>query len=304
MHNLNDSLDYGNLLVFEQIFLERNATRAGRKLGLSQPAVSHALGRLRARFDDALFVRSRNGMVPTPRAERMAPLVSELLQRARALAAPIEFRAADLVRTFVVAGPDLFELLLLPQIMTLLEAEAPHVDVVSRPVDRDTGDALRDGRIDLVFGVLGTLPLEAHTQHLFDDDFVCVLRKGHPKAAKKMSLETFVSLSHVLISPRNEPGSAVDTALAKMGKSRRIAVRTHSFMAAPRVIATTDFVLSGPKRVLVPMAKDHGLVAMSPPVALRGFSAHQAWHPRQQDDEVHRWFRNVVRRAAAKGGAR
>lgn len=291
-------LDLDLLRVFDHLHRERHLTRAARLVGLSQPAMSRALARLREVFGDPLFVRTPRGMLPTTRAEELAPEVRELLRRASALVRPAALEPQTLERDFVVAGVDFLEADLLPRLVRLLAEEAPRATLTSRPLGPDASDALASGRADLAIGVRTTLPADAMTTHLFDDGFVCVVREGHPSVGRTLSLARFVALSHLLISPRGEPGSPVDTALAALGKSRRIAVRTHTFLSAPLVVAQTDLVLTGPRRVLVPMAAALGLRLLPPPVELRTFAVHMAWHPRVQHDPAHAWLRGLVKRAA------
>jgi len=292
------SLDLDLLRVFDQLHRDRHLTRAARQLGLSQPAVSRALGRLRDALGDPLFVRAPRGVLATPRAEALAPEIREILARIAQLGRPGSFEPARLERTLQVGAVDFREAVLLPTLAGLLVAEAPRVSVSSRPLGADTGDALASGRLDLAIGVRSALPPDAMTTQILEEDFVCVVRDGHPTVKRKLSLETFVQLAHVLIAPRGEPGSPVDELLAKRGLTRHVAVRTHTFLAAPLLVARTDLILTGPRRVLVPMAKPHGLRVLAPPIEVRGFAVHAAWHPRVQHDPVHVWLRELVRRAA------
>jgi DNA-binding transcriptional LysR family regulator len=291
-------LDLDLLRVFDHLHRERHLTRAARLVGLSQPAVSRALARLREVFGDPLFVRTPRGMLPTSRAEQLAPEVREVLLRASALVRPAAFEPRTLERDFVITGVDFLEADLMPRLARLLAEEAPGATIVSRPLGADASEALAAGRADLAIGVRPTLPADVMTTHLFDDGFVCVVREGHPTVKRTLSLARYAELSHVLISPRGEPGSPVDTALAALGKTRRIAVRTHTFLSAPLIVAQTDLVLTGPRRVLVPMAAALGLRLLPPPVALRTFAVHMAWHPRVQHDPAHAWLRGLVKRAA------
>jgi DNA-binding transcriptional LysR family regulator len=286
------------LRVLDHLHRERHVTRAARTLGLSQPAVSRALARLRDVFGDPLFVRAPRGIVPTPRADEIAPEVREVLRRAEALVRPPELAPASLERTFVVGSVDFVEAELLPRLASLFEVEAPRASVTSRPLGSDASEALATGRLDLAVGVKPTLPRDAITTHLFDDTFVCAVREGHPTVRRALSLETFTKVSHVLIAPRGEPGSPVDTELARLGLTRHVALRTSTFLSAPLIVASTDLVLTGPRRVLVPMAARLGLRLVAPPLELRGFSVHAAWHPRVQNEPAHAWFRGVVKRAA------
>jgi DNA-binding transcriptional LysR family regulator len=286
------------LRVFHALHTEQHVTRAARSVGLSQPALSRALGRLRACFDDPLFVRTPRGMLPTPRAEQLAPAIDDVLGRARALGHPVASSPRALQRNFVLGSVDFAESVLLPRLLELCAQEAPGVSITSRPLGPDAADALAAGRLDLTIGVRAALPVGTTIKHLFDDDFVCVVREGHPKVKRSLSLATFAALDHVLIAPRGEPGSPVDTALAAQGLTRRVAVRTHTFLAAPLIVAQTDLVLTGPERVLVPMAKHHGLRLLPPPVELRGFAVYQAWHPRMQHDPAHVWLRGLLERVS------
>jgi DNA-binding transcriptional LysR family regulator len=300
MRPMHDAPDFELLRVFDHLYRFRHLTRASRQLGLSQPAVSRALSRLRLTFDDPLFVKTGAGMAPTPRAEQVAADVREVLRRAAALIQPTEFTPSTLERTFAIGTVDYLEVDVLPRILRALADEAPNVSVASRPLGLDASEALLHGRLDLAVGLRRQLPAEAMAQQLFEDDFVCAVREGHPTVKRSLSLQRFVELGHILIAPRGEPGSVVDSALEQLGLVRRIAVRTHTFLGAPTIAAQTDYVLTGPRRVVLPMAAKYGLRTFAPPLELAPFAVHQAWHPRVQDDPAHSWFRALVHRCAAE----
>ena len=300
MHVMHDAPDLELLRVFDQLFRFRHLTRASRQLGLSQPAVSRSLARLRTLFGDPLFVKTHAGMLPTPRAELLAVGVSDVLQRAQALMLPTEFERETLTRTFVIGSVDYLEADVLPRVLSAMAIEAPSVSIVSRPLLVDAAEALSSGRIDLAIGLRQQMPPDAVAQQLFEDGFVCAVREGHPSVKRTLSLQRFVELGHILIAPRGEPGSSVDTALAAQGLSRRIAVRTHTFLAAPMIAAQTDYVLTGPRRIVMPMAAKYGLRTFTPPVTVMPFTIHQAWHPRVHDDPAHAWFRGLVLRCATE----
>jgi len=249
---------------------------------------------MRGVFDDELFVRGPRGMVPTPRAEALGVEVREVLERAAQLLRARELDPGTLERTFVVGTTDFVEGVALPCVVSELGRIAPRVSVTVRPTPVDPADALAAGAIDLLLALPSALPRDTMQQHLFDDGFHCVVRKGHPRVGKRMTLDVYTRLSHVLIAPRGEPGSAVDAALARLGRTRTIAVRTNSFLAAPRIVADSDLVLTAPSRLLAPLADLYGLRLLEPPVELANFSVHQAWHPRVHHDPVHAWFRGVV----------
>lgn len=300
MRTMHEPLDLDLLRVFDHLHRERHLTRAALRAGLSQPAMSRALGRLRRVFGDPLFVRTARGMTPTPRAEELAGGVKALLERATALVRPPEFDPQTLERTFVVASSDFVDAVLLPSIAARLEERAPGVTVVTRPIAADTPEMLADGRIDLVVGVPASVPPDCMTTHLFDERFVCVVRQDHPAVRRALTLAHFVALRHVLIAPRGEPGGIVDRALERLGLTRQVVMRTHSFLSSPLVAAGSDLVLTGPSRVLLPMAKPFGLRVLRPPIDLPGFAVQQGWHPRVQHDPAHAWFREVVRGAVRR----
>jgi DNA-binding transcriptional LysR family regulator len=297
-HDVAKAVDVELLRLFDALHRERHVTRAARVSGLSQPAMSRALGRMRAAWGDELFVRTPSGMVPTPRADELAPAVRRVLEGVLALARPATFDPAKLVRDFAIAAVDMFDADMLPRLARALEKTS--VNVALRPLTPDSGELLARGALDLVIGVRPSLPADAIATHLFDEDFVCAVRRDHPRVGRKLSLSTFVELPHLLIAPRGDPGSTVDAALAARGLRRRVAVRTHTFQSAPLVVARSDLVLTAPRRLLAPVAKAFGLRLLPPPIELRSFGVFQAWHPRVQNDPMHAWFRGIVA-AAARG---
>ncbi len=285
------------LRVFEALHRERQVTRAARVVGLSQPAMSRALVRMRDALGDQLFVRSTRGMLPTPRAEVLAPAIRRVLEGVEALRVPGPFDPATLVRTFTVGAVDFFDTDLLPEVARTLKT-APGVSVSTRPLGADSGDNLKTGQLDLIVGVRQVIPPDAMIQHLFDEGFVCAVRRGHPVVKNKLTLAMFVELSHLLIAPRGEPGGPVDDALAKRGLARRVAVLTHTFQSAPLIVSRSDLVLTAPRRIVAPVAKAFGLRMFEPPLPVPPFGVYQAWHPRVQDDPAHTWFRRVIAASA------
>lgn len=295
---MNDSPSLELLRCFAELHRERHLTRAARRVRLSQPAMSRALGRLREVFGDELFVRTPRGMLPTPRADALAPQIEAVLAAASALVQPVDLDPARLARQFTIATADMYEAYLVPPLAEALAKAAPGVTLMTRPVNEQTADALVAGRIDLLIGVAAALPADAMRAKLFDDLFVCVVRDGHPAVGKQLSIEKYCELSHVQIAPRGEAGGIVDTMLAARGLARRVVVRTHGFLSAPAIVASSDLVLTGPSRVLGPFAARFGLRLLDPPLQLPGFSTWQGWHPRMHEDPAHAWFRAQVAAAA------
>jgi DNA-binding transcriptional LysR family regulator len=298
MHMTHDVPDLELLRCFATLHHERHLSRAATRLGLSQPAMSRALGRLRDTFGDPLFVRTPRGMLPTSRADVLAPQVLAVLDAADALIRPVAFDPATLVRTLVIGTTDFPDADLMPRLVELLAREAPGVAVHTRPLGDDAGDALAVGRLDMMIGVREIVPADARVTKLYDEHFVCAVRRDHPRVGKRLSLERFVELPHLLIAPAGNPGSRVDSILAARGLSRRVVVRVHTFMSAPAIVACSNLVLTAPCRVVKPVARQFRLRLFPPPLDVPAFSVFIAWHARVQDDPAHAWFRAAVVRAS------
>jgi DNA-binding transcriptional LysR family regulator len=297
------AFDLNLLLVFDALWTERHVTRAARRVGLTQPAMSHALKRLRASFEDPLFQTTRRGLVPTTRAFALAgPLGAALATVRDAVEGGRPFTPAALQRTFTIGTSDYAELVLLPRLAAYLQRHAPGVELVVRPAASDMQRALASGEHDLVVGPVGERNEGVLGTELFHERFVCLLRGGHPAARQKLTLERFLALSHVLISPLGAGEAVVDVELRRLGKARRVAVRVPHFLSAPLVVAESDYIITLPERVAQALAASHGLVVRAPPLTLPGFVLSQLWHSRNDAEPAQRWLRDAVARVAA--GAR
>jgi DNA-binding transcriptional LysR family regulator len=295
----NDTPSLDLLRCFAVLHAERHVTRAAHKAGLSQPSMSRALDRLREVFDDALFVRTQRGMLPTARADLLAPQVQAVLDAAGALIRPVAFDPATLVRTFTIGTTDFPDVDLMPRLVALLAREAPNVTIQTRPLN-DLGDALATGRLDLMISVRDAIPRDARITKLYDAGFVCAVRRNHPRVGKRLTLERYCELPHLLIAPAGNPGSRVDSLLAARGLARRVVVRVHTFLSAPAIVASSDLVLTAPSRVLEPVARPFRLRLLPPPLAVPDISLFVAWHPRVDDDPAHAWFRGMLVRASQR----
>lgn len=298
MHNVHlETLDLNLLFALRALLAERHVTRAAARVGLSQPAMSHALGRLRVALSDPLLVRTADGLVRTPRADALAePLERILEDLARVLAPPKPFDPESDARQFRIAALDYVGLVLVPKLVARLRSEAPNVDLRIENQTDASPDDLSRGRLDAILGVTGTVTdAQGFSKvRLLSDDFVCVVRTGHPRVGKTLSLDLWTSLPHALIAPRGATGSVVDAALAKIGRRRRVAIELPHFLVAPHVVRETDVVLTLAKRIAQAYAKDFGLRHVPPPIELAGFTVAMYWHARHQHDPAHAWFRSVV----------
>ena len=298
-----DELDLSLLRVFRALSEEKHVTRAAQRLEMTQSATSHALARLRRVLADPLFVRAPRGVVPTERARELAPEVSAVLARVDALMAPaLPFHPGRLSRRFVLGGADFAEMIFLPRLVPLLQRSAPGVDLAFRPTGLDLAEELERGQHELAIGVFRNPPSRLLVKKLFEEQFVCLLRKGHPALEKPLGVEAWAGLMHVLVSPRGEGGGVVDDMLEKRKLRRRIVVRTATFLTAPLLVEASDCVTTLPRRVAEAMVKGRSLVMFPPPLKLPGFSVTMAFHERSKHDPAHAWLRDRIVEVAAKMG--
>lgn len=285
-----------NLLKTLDALLEaKSVTRAAKRLGLSQPATSHALGRLRDSLGDPLLVRVGAELVLTQRAEQLREPVKETLRRAEAvLSTPEGVLPAKLTRSFSMSLADYTELAILPKLTERLSVEAPGVSVTCKPHLWNPLEALSSGN-ELWLGVNPPDQPGLVVQRLFSDSYLCLIRKDHPLARRKVTLKQFLELRHVQIAPGGQPGGPLDDALADRGLARTVAVRVPHFLVAPLLLSKSDLVLTAPTRVVAWFAEFAGLHVFEPPLRVPGFTVQQAWLARDHADPTHRWFRSLVK---------
>ncbi|HSN96663.1 MAG TPA: LysR family transcriptional regulator, partial [Candidatus Nanopelagicales bacterium] len=296
--------DLGILHALDALLQEGSVTGAAQRVGLSTPAMSHALARLREQLGDPLLVRAGRAMVLTPRAEALRPRVRDLVAAAeQALAPEVPFAPRELERAFIVHATDHVLTVLGPALDRLAREEAPRLDLRFVPTAISDPEALREGEADLAVGIYGELPPELRTRVLFTDRFVCVVRDDHPGVGKRLSVERFVALEHVQIAPRGRPGGYIDDLLAERGLSRRVARAVPYTLAALLLVARTDYVLTVSERIARAFAPSFGLRVLDPPLPLRPYALSLLWHPRFDGDAAHRFLRDLFLRAAEASAA-
>jgi DNA-binding transcriptional LysR family regulator len=291
--------DPAALLALHALLETRSVTAAAKRTGVTQSAMSHTLARLRTRLGDPLLVRSGRGLVPTARAEAMAPrLAAAVRELEAAMTATPAFDPATARRTFTLVTSDLVELAVLPGLVARLGREAPGVDLHVRP-SGDGEAAVRAGDVDLAVQPLrrdaATSGLRART--LFREEFACAVRRGHPLAEGELTVERFAAARHAFIAPRGTPGGVVDDLLASMGLARRTVLIVPSFLVVPHVVAATDLVVTLPARFAHTFAALLPLVVLPHPISPPGFTMSAIWHERMDGDPGHRWLRKVVSEA-------
>ena len=289
--NLN-KVDLNLFIVFDAIYTEANLTRAGQIVGITQPAVSNALARLRETFNDPLFVRTAQGMVPTPMAQNIIGPVRNALQLLRvSVQESRTFNPLQANKTFRISMTDLTEAVVLPPLFQRLRRLAPNVKIESMLAKRrETTKELAAGRLDFAMDApLNTDPQVRHVK-LLEDRYVCAMRRGHPLAKDKLSVEEYLSLSHNHISSRRSGLGMVDLALGKMGQQRKIALRSQHYMMATQVIQQTDMAVTVPER----FARRHDLHQIPLPVDIPPLETHIYWHESTDQDPANRWMREQM----------
>lgn len=291
-----DTLTLRQLRVLLAVLEERSVTRAAKRLRVSQPALSHALRGLRDTLGDEILVPGQGGMVLTARAESLLPQLSRLLRELEsALLGDGGTDPKRWKRRFNIASWDGFLLGVLPALLAKIGAEAPQIELDIRPVPPGGCAAeLQDGRYDLAIEVRPAEAPGLKMRALAEDGFACLVRADHPGVGAHLDLETFVGLSHALISPQGEGISIVDRKLSELGLSRRVALRIRYFLAAPLVVAHSDLVLTAPREMCERMVAMAPLRVLEPPLELGKFRTSMVWHQRVDDDPAHRWLRAAV----------
>lgn len=302
MANLS-AFDMNLLRVLDALLREGSTTRAADRVGLSQPAVSAALSRLRAALGDPLFVRQGQGLVPTERARSLAGTLDRILTEVGSLiAAPKAVDPATLTRDFRLSGTDFFADTLLPHLAQRLTEAAPGVRVQALDLIRDAHiDALEREQIDFVMMPKRAMPSWVVQRPMFICDFVVIARRDHPRfrsagiaPGTTVPLSLFCDLGHVLISPEGRFSARGDDALKAAGHSRRVVMTMPYFTGALRTVAGSDLISLMPRQYAEMMAEQAGLETYRSPVPVDPVTLALSWHRRLDADAAHRWMRGEI----------
>lgn len=307
------TLDLNLLRVFDEVMAERSLTRAARNLSLTQPAVSNALRRLRDTLGDDLVVREGQGMAPTPRALALWPTVREALSQLQASLSPSSFEPATATTTFVLAMADATAAELMPGLIDILEREAPGVSMRVVPLTtRDPRRLLDEGKADLAVGhfpsVLADLVVRAQSeetvafahQRLYDGQYVCVMRKNHPLARGKLTLDKFCAARHMLVSFSGRPYGFIDESLASLGRKRQVVLTVNQFFTAGRVVANSNLLTVLPQHFVSVTGIADQLVLRPLPFDVAPVHVDAVWHSRMQAQSGHLWLRQAIQKASKK----
>ncbi|AMQ86065.1 LysR family transcriptional regulator [Pseudomonas glycinae] len=294
-------IDLNLLVILDALLSEQHVTRAAERLHLSQPAVSHALARLRDLLGDPLLVRAGSGLVPTARALELAAPLAETLAQVQSLLAPNTFDPASARRTFRLAMSDYGAALILPGLIRTLRAEAPGIDLqISHASREGMVEGLLNGDIDLAAGVLPELPGELRSTPLFEERYVCLLDRQSLTAGGVLDLPTYLSRPHVLLEMRGSGTPEIERTLTALRERRRVAISLPHWSVAPRFISGTDLILTVASRALNEV-DDESLIVLPPPFEIAPFTFVSAWHKRRCGDQALNWLNRRIEQGIVRG---
>jgi DNA-binding transcriptional LysR family regulator len=295
-------IDLNLMVAFQALMTERSVSGAAVRLGISQPAMSSTLGRLRALLEDELFVRSGRAMLPTSRAEQLNSQISQALgQISAALEPPAPFDPRTSRRVFNVSGGDYATMVILPRLAACLAEKAPMVDLRFRFVEKDVVVELLDtGALDMALGVFPNPPKRLGLQTLLEEKFVCVARRDHPGLSTGMTLKTFLELPHLLVTERGDATGAVDEALARQGHERRVALTVPHVLVVPSVLTSSNLIATVGARAGRLFAQTAPLMVFDVPVPLSPWRLAMLWSRQKAGDLGFAWLRDVMSRIGAQ----
>ena len=289
------TVDLNLLKLFDALARDRSVTRAGLRLGLSQPAASRALHRLRTALNDPLVVRGRSGLELTPRAEMLTGPVGRLLDDAQTIYAPATFDPARATGVVSIAALDHLALLVAPDLMARLEQQAPLLRIAIAPPVGDNIALVERGAVDLAIGIFNTLPAGMRHRRLYEDAYACIVRRGHPAAAAgAMTLQRYLASRHIAVTISGIGESPIDAALSKRSLHRQVALRVPHFLVAGLTVADSDMVFTLPRHLASRLARSLPLEIVNVPLRLPRIAPTMIWHERLQHDPAHTWIRQQI----------
>lgn len=310
-----DRFDLNLLISLDILLREKNVTRAAEQLGITQPAMSNSLRRLRDMFNDPLLVRSSEGMTPTERALELQPRIRAMLVELQQVLEPRQdFRPISSTRVFRIMASDYAEATLFPAVVKALRSEAPKVvlDILT-PSDVSPRD-LEQGKVDMAINRFNDIPQSFHQTTLWKDDFSCVLNVSNP-AAERFNLKTYLDAQHVWVSKtgmgvgfgvtseKSVSLGWVDQALDRIGKRRRISIFTRHYFLPALLVQNNDLVATLPARMAALQVESNPkLVLREPPFHIPQFELKMAWSPLLHHNPAHRWLRQLIQYVARRAG--
>lgn len=290
------NVDLNLLQVLYVLLEEKSVSKAAQRCHLSQPAMSHALGRIRDLLRDPILVRSGRNMVLTPQAENLRKPLQKFLADAEALVTPQQpFNPKTAQHHFIVSADDYTAALIAGAVMPHLEASGPGITVEVRHLkQRAPITELAEGFEDCAIRVDPVVAPGIYQKKMLREGFICLLREGHPLEGRKLTKAAYLSLPHILVSPYGGTTGVVDQALDPLGDQRKVKVVVPSFALAPLLVASHDWVATVPKRLGLLWARYLPIRSYEPPLALPSFDVSLVWHERTHKSLAHKWFRDLL----------
>lgn len=289
-------IDLNLLIVFQLMYRERKTGPVAEQLGLTQPAISNALARLRVALGDELFERTARGMRPTPFADNIAESIGYALSTLQdGINYQERFDPLSSDRSFCVNMTDLGEIYLLPTLMAYLSENAPNISVSTvRDKGRSLKEDLETGSVDLAIGLIPQLEAGFYQRRLFDQDYVCLMRKDHPMAKGELTLERFAQAEQIIIDAQDTGHGKVEKILARSGINRISRLKLPHFISAPYIVAETDLIATVTEKLALQTAEKLGLAIRPHPVDIPPAQINTFWHRRFHQDTGNIWFRNLI----------
>lgn len=293
LHAVNHPLDLNLLRVFDALMRDRKVAAAAQRLGLTAPAVSNALARLRRSTGDALFTRTPGGMQPTAHALAIGPTIAGALAAIDdSVGRPEAFDPATSTRSFRLAMSDIGEVIFLPELVRTLRTEAPGVSLVTlRSTTDDLRGSLAAGGVDLAIGWLPELGAGFHQRHLFSQRYVALMAGNHPLARGRLTRERFLAAQHAVVVAAGTGHERVRALLRRHGVAEPLALTLPHFVAVPYIVSESDLVVTVPEKLARKAAAPFGLAVRDLPLALPTFDVNVFWHPRLHQEAACRWLR-------------
>lgn len=285
-------IDLNLFIVFDAIYQQRNLTRAAEVLCITQPAVSNALGRLRSTLNDPLFVRTSQGMTPTPMAENIVGRVQEALQLlSTSVTDGGNFRPETSDKVFRLSMNDMGEAMILPGLMKHLQERAPHISIECYNVPREQVEReLAAGTLDFALDVPLISGNQVCTKPLIKQRYACMLSKDNTKVGDSLTLDEYLELDHIAVSSRRKGLSYVDMALNRLGRRRKVKTRVQHYQVAPMLVASTDLALTIP----MSMAQQYDMKVLELPFSLPALDWNLYWHTSADQDKANIWMRGLL----------
>jgi len=289
-------LDLNLLVVFNQMLVERRVSKVAETLGVSQPAVSNSLAKLRKLFGDELFLRTPKGMEPTPYADQLAESVSYALAMIHSgVNQRSSFEPSNAQRAITIGMTDIGEIYFLPALIERLHREAPGVTLSTvRNAAINLRDELESGKVDLAIGLLPQLKAGFFQRRLFTQRYVCLMRRGHRLDKRKLSLAEFSAAEHLVVISAGTGHGKVDELLQRSGVERNVRLTVPHYVSVGHILRGSDLIATVPERLAERLVEPFGLVSVPHPAKLPDVAINAFWHAKYHRSPANRWLRGVV----------